>query len=70
MHACMRLNVFHAAGKCRRHNNNLTHFVKNAKIVEFHNHIWDHREKYIEISTNMPGVGSLICELAVNMSEM
>ena len=27
-------------------------------------------EKYIEISTNKPGIGSLICEIAVKISEM
>ena len=49
---------------------NLTNLVKNVKIVEFHDHIWNHCEKYIEISTNMPVIGSLICEIAVKMSDM
>ena len=31
--------AFHAAGECRRHVINLTNFVKNVKIVEFHGHI-------------------------------
>ena len=50
--------------------NNLTNFVKNVKIVEFFDHIWNHHDKYIEISTNMPSIGSLICEIANKMSEM
>ena len=28
--------------------------------MKFHNHIWNHHETYIEISTNMPGIGSVI----------
>ena len=43
---------------------------KNVRIVEFHDHIWNHCEKYIETSTNMLGIGSVIHELAVKMSEM
>ena len=38
--------------------------------MEFHDHIWNHNEKYIQISTNMPGIGSLICEIAAKISEM
>ena len=48
------LNAFHAAGECRRQVKNLTNFVKNFKIVEFHNHIRNHHEQCIQISTNMP----------------
>ena len=57
----------HAAGECRRQVKNVTHFVKNVKIVEFRDHIWNHHEEYIEISTNMPGIGSVISELAVTI---
>ena len=49
---------------------NLTKFVKNVDIVEFHDQIWNHNEKWIQISTNMPGIGSLIREIAVEMSEI
>ena len=49
---------------------NQTNFVKNVKFVEFHDHIWNHHEKCIQISTNMPGIGSLIHEIAVQISEM
>ena len=45
------------------------HVVKNVKIVEFHDHTWNHHEKCIEISTNMPGIGSLIREIDFNISE-
>ena len=44
--------------------------VKNVKIVEFHDHIWNHREKCIQISTNMPGIGSVNREIVVEISEM
>ena len=65
-----RLKAFHAAGVCRRQVKNLTKFVKNVEIVKFHNQIWNHNEKCIQISTNMLGIGSLICEIAVEISEM
>ena len=64
------INAFHAAGECRRQVKNLTKFVKNIEIVEFHDHIWNHNEKWIQISTNMPCIGSLIREIAVEISEM
>ena len=32
--------------------------------LEFHDHIWNHNEKCIQTSTNMPGIGSLIHEIA------
>ena len=47
-----------------------TKFVKNVEIVEFHDHIWNHREKCIKIRTNMPDIGSLIREIAVTILEM
>ena len=43
--------------------------VKNVKIVEFHDHIWTHHEKNIE-STNIPGIGLAMCEIASKFSEM
>ena len=32
--------------------------------MEFHAHIWNHHEKCIQKSTNMPGIGSIIREIA------
>ena len=61
------LIAFHAAGECRRQIKKLT---KCVKCVEFHDHIWNHNEKCIQISTNMPGISSLFREIAVEMSEM
>ena len=49
------VNAFHAASECRRHVNNVTNFVKNVKIVEFHDPIWN---------------GSVNREIAVTISEM
>ena len=45
-------------------------FVTNIRIVEFYDHIWNHNENRIQISTNMPGIGSLIPEIDVDISEM
>ena len=45
----------------------ITHFVKNVKIVEFHDHIWNPHEKCIQISTNMPGIGSLIRKIGLEI---
>ena len=42
---------------------------KNVKIVEFHYHIWNHHEKCIKISTNMPSIGSVIRELTFEITE-
>ena len=63
-------SAFHAAGECRRQVKSLTKFVKNVEIMEFHDHIWNHNEKCIWISTNMPGIGSVNREIAVKISEM
>ena len=49
---------------------NITTFVKNVRIVEIHDHIWNRNEKRIQISTNMPGIGSLDPEIDVDISEM
>ena len=37
--------------------------------MKFHRHIWSHHAKWIEISTNMPGIGSLIREIHVKIEE-
>ena len=68
-HACyvVSVNAFHVAGECRRQVNKLTNLVKNVNILEFHDHIWNNHEKYIEISTNMPVIGSQIREIAVKI---
>ena len=44
--------------ECRRQVKHFPNFVQNFKIVEFHDHIWNQHEKYIQKSTNMPGIGS------------
>ena len=52
------LNAFRATGECRRQVKNVPNLVKYYfKIVEFHDHIWNHHEKCIQISTNMPSIG-------------
>ena len=44
--------------------------LQNVKVIEFHYYIWNHRGKCIQISTNVPGIGSLFREIDVKMSEI
>ena len=37
--------------------------------MEFRDHIWNRHEKCIQISTNIPGIGSANHEIAVKISE-
>ena len=37
------------------------------KIVKFHCHIWNHRDKCVQLSTNMPGIGSVMCEMDLKL---
>ena len=46
---------------------NVTNLVKNVKIVECHDHIWNHHDKCIQISTNMPSIGLAIPEITCEM---
>ena len=43
--------------------------IKKIMIIEFHYYIWNHHGKCIEISTNMPGNGSLIREIKVKIKK-
>ena len=36
---------------------------KTVNILEFHDRSWNHYEKCIKKSTNVPGIGSLIREI-------
>ena len=49
---------------------NLTNLVKKVKNAEFHYHIWYRNDKCIQQSANIPGIGSLIREINVNISEI
>ena len=42
---------------------------KNCQIIEFHYLIWNKHEKCIEISTNMPSIGSVIIEIDLGIWE-
>ena len=66
------VNNYHAAAECRRQVKNGKKKIgkKRVKIVEFHDHIWNHHKKYIQISTNIPGIGSVNRETDVNKSDM
>ena len=59
-----------AAGVSRRQDQNVTNFAKNVNILEFGDYIWNPYEKCIQNSPNMPGIGSLIHEIDVKISEI
>ena len=40
-----------------------------SKIVEFHDHIWNHHDKCIQISTNMPSIGLVVPEITIESLE-
>ena len=44
--------------------------VKNVNILESRDRIWIHHEKCIQVSTNMPSIGSLIRETHVKITEI
>ena len=51
------LTLYHAAGVCRRQIlKKNPKIVKNVKIVEFYDYIWNLDEKCNQTSTNMPGI--------------
>ena len=43
--------------------------VKIFKIMVARDNIWNHHVKCIQISTNVPGIGPLICEIHVKITE-
>ena len=63
-------NSLHAAGMGRRQFKNVTKVSTKVKIVEYHDKIWNYHEKCIQISTNMPGIGSLIHEIHVKITKI
>ena len=38
--------------------------------MECHYYIWNHKDKCIQISTNMPSINSLICEIKVKIKTL
>ena len=75
MYACLYIfeyifNTYNAAGVSRRQDQNLTNFVQNVNILGFGYYIWNPYEKLIQKSPNMPGNGSLIRKIDVNISEI
>ena len=53
--------AFHATGASRGQITRFTTKKTNVKIVECHDFVWKHHGKCIQISTNMPGLGLVIC---------
>ena len=64
------INTYNAAGVSRRQHQNVTNFVKNVNIREFGYYIWNNYEKYVQKSPNMPGMGSLVRKIDINISDM
>ena len=54
----------------RRQDQIVTNLVKNVNILESGYYISNPYEKCIQKSPNMPGIGSLIREIDVNISEI
>ena len=54
---------------CRRQFNIFSNifFFKYFNILDFDDYIWNHREKCIQMSTNIPSIGSVISEIIVEM---
>ena len=42
---------------------------KNVNILEFGDYIWNHHEKCIQISTNMPDIGLEMYDIFENMGK-
>ena len=66
----INVNAYNAAGMSRRQDKTETNSVKNVNILEFGYYIWNPYEKCIQESPNMPGIGLLIREIDVNISEI
>ena len=43
---------------------------KNVKIVKFSDHIWNNHEQCIQMSTNMPSIGSIICQIGFRIEKI
>ena len=66
----LEFHLYHVAGVNRRQLKNITKLSRKCQILEFRDNIWNHHEEYIQISTNMPGIGSIIREIDVYISEV
>ena len=58
-YACIK--CLPAVGEIRRHVENQTFLKKKIKIIEYYPHIWNLHVKCIQLSTDMPNFGSVIC---------
>ena len=52
----LTLSMRQAGALSRQTHNKFTKCLKNVKIVDFHNCIWNRHRKCIQISTNMPRI--------------
>ena len=45
-------------------------FSKKIQNLNFHFHIWIQHEKYIQMSTNKPSIGSVVPETAIDVEKV
>ena len=59
------LNILHTSGIMQTpvHKISQIHLSILVKIFEFHDHIWNHHYKCIQMSTNMPTIGQVFHEI-------
>ena len=62
-------NTYHAAGVSRRQVKNVTKSSIKFNILDFGDYICNKLEKCIKISTNMPNIGVVICELGFKLQD-
>ena len=61
------VNTYNAAGVSRRQHQIVTNFVKKCQHSGIWLLFWNHYEKRIQKSPDMPGIGSLIREMDVKI---
>ena len=44
--------------------------LKTVKLLKLYYYMWNHREKCIQMGTNMSGIGALIREIDIDLSEI
>ena len=57
------INPLYTSVDFRREVKNCPNLKKKSKIQSFYYHIWIQNKKYIQMSTNKPSIGSIVCEI-------
>ena len=70
MAVCLSVNTFHTAGVSRRRVKSVTKCSKISQISGISGeYIWNHHEKCIKISSNVPGICTLIREIDIKIQK-